>query len=185
MRRIPAWIFVSIAIAMLITARDVQAGLLKEGDIAPNFSTDAILGDQSNPVHLTDYRGRIVVLYFYPKDFTTGCTTEACSFRDGYSKLQRAGIVLLGCSVDSADAHRAFIKKYSLPFPLLIDPEKKIATAYGTANGIAKLGLDGRVTYVIGGDGRILKVYPKVDPANNAAEIIRDFGEGKPHTAAN
>jgi thioredoxin-dependent peroxiredoxin len=131
--------------------------------------------DQTTPVKLSDYRGQTVALYFYPKDFTPGCTTEACTFRDSYAKLHTAGIVLLGCSVDTADAHRAFIKKYRLPFPLLLDPDKKIANAYGAANGIAKYGLDGRVTYVIGGDGKILKVYPKVDPALNASEIISPF----------
>jgi len=89
---------------------------------------------------------------------------------------QEGGDRAAGCSVDTADAHRAFIKKYGLPFPLLLDPDKKISTEYGVANGIAKYGLDGRVTYVIGGDGEILKVYPKVDPALNTSEIISEFG---------
>jgi peroxiredoxin Q/BCP len=143
--------------------------------MAPQFSTEAIYGDQTTPIKLSDYRGQIVALYFYPKDFTRGCTTEACTFRDSYTKIKQAGIVLLGCSVDAADSHCAFIKKYGLPFPLLLDPDKKIATEYGVANGIAKYGLDGRVTYAIDGDGRILKVYPKVDPALNASEIISQF----------
>jgi peroxiredoxin Q/BCP len=160
------------------------ADLLKAGDPAPQFSAQAIYGDQTMPIKLNDYRGQVVALYFYPKDFTPGCTTEACTFRDSYTKIKQSGIVLLGCSVDTADAHRAFIKKYGLPFPLLLDPDKKIATEYGVANGIAKYGLDGRVTYVIGGDGRILKVYPKVDPAANASEIISEFGT-KPTAAAN
>jgi thioredoxin-dependent peroxiredoxin len=137
------------------------------------------LRHQATPMKLSDYRDQIVALYFYPKDFTSGCTTEACTFRDSYAKIKKAGIVLLGCSVDTADSHRAFIKKYGLPFPLLLDPDKKIATESGVANGIAKYGFDGRATYVIGGDGRILKVYPKVDPALNASEIISQFGRGK------
>jgi peroxiredoxin Q/BCP len=164
------------AIVALVASSGALADLLKAGDLAPQFSTDAIYGDQNMPMQLSDYRGQTVALYFY---FTSGCTTEACTFRDSYAKIKKAGIVLLGYSVDSADAHRAhraFIKKYSLPFPLLLDPDKKIATEYGVANGIAKCGLDGRVTYVIGGDGRILKVHPKVDPALNASEIIRQFG---------
>ena len=135
--------------------------MLKVGDVAPEFSTDAVVGDQSTPVKLSDYHGRKVVLYFYPKDNTPGCTKEACTFRDGYNDLQRWGIVLLGCSIDSADSHRAFARKYSLPFPLLLDPDNKIAKAYGADNGIPILGLDRRVTYVIGEDGHILKVYPK------------------------
>ncbi len=154
--------------------------LLKVGDVAPAFSTDAVIGDQSTPVKLSDYRGRKVVLYFYPKDGTPGCTKEACTFRDGYNDLQRWGIVLLGCSIDSADNHRAFAKKYSLPFPLLLDPGNKIAKAYGAENGIPILGLDRRITYVIGDDGLILKVYPNVDPAIHAKQIVSDLGADKP-----
>jgi peroxiredoxin Q/BCP len=154
--------------------------MLKVGDAAPEFSTDAVIGDQSTPVKLSDYRGRKVVLYFYPKDNTPGCTKEACTFRDGYNDLQRWSIVLLGCSIDSADSHRAFARKYNLPFPLLLDPDHKIAKAYGADNGIPILGLDRRITYVIGDDGHILKVYPNVDPASHAKQIVRDLGADKP-----
>jgi thioredoxin-dependent peroxiredoxin len=154
--------------------------MLKVGDVAPQFSTDAVMGDQSTPIKLSDYRGRRVVLYFYPKDNTPGCTKEACTFRDGYNDLQRWGIVLLGCSIDTANSHRAFAKKYSLPFPLLLDPDHKIAKAYGADNGIPILGLDRRVTYVIGDDGLILKVYPNVDPSSHAKQIIGDLGADKP-----
>ncbi|MBV8360078.1 MAG: peroxiredoxin [Deltaproteobacteria bacterium] len=158
--------------------------MLNVGDPAPNFSTNAIAGDQTIPVNLTNYRGRRVVLYFYPKDNTPGCTREACAFRDGYAKLRNWGITVFGCSVDSADAHRAFAKKYSLPFPLLLDPDKKIAKAYGADNGIPILGLDKRITYVIGEDGRIAAVYPQVDPATHANQIIQDLGADKPRPAA-
>jgi peroxiredoxin Q/BCP len=158
--------------------------MLKLGDKAPDFSTDAISGGQQTPVHLVDYRGRRVVLYFYPKDNTPGCTKEACAFRDGYAKLQNWGIVVLGCSIDGADAHRAFAKKYGLPFPLLLDPDKKIATAYGADNGIPILGLDKRITYVIGADGLIEAVYPDVDPGTHAGQIIRDLGANQPPPAA-
>jgi peroxiredoxin Q/BCP len=157
-----------------------HGAMLKVGDTAPEFSTDAVVGDQSTPVKLSDYRGRKVVLYFYPKDNTPGCTREACTFRDGYADFQRWGIVLLGCSIDSADSHRAFARKYRLPFPLLLDPGNKIAKAYGADNGIPILGLDRRVTYVIGEDGHILKVYPNVDPASHARQIVSDLGADKP-----
>ena len=123
------------------------------------------------------------MLYFYPKDNTRGCTREACAFRDGYAKLQNWGITVFGCSVDTADSHRAFVKRYGLPFPLLLDPDKKIAKAYGADNGIPILGLDKRVTYVIGEDGRIAAVYPQVDPATHAAQIIQDLGADQPHPA--
>lgn len=144
--------------------------------MAPQFATQAIYGDQSRPIKLSDYRGQIVALYLYPKDFTPGCTTEACTFRDSYATIKKAGIVLLGCSVDTADSHRAFIKKYGLPFPLLLDPDKKIAAEYGVANGIAKYGLDGRVTYLsvaTGGSSRsiqrlIRRSTPRRSSANSA-----------------
>jgi len=184
---VPAAVLIIVAIGLaviLLRPRVARAEMLKAGDAAPDFSTDAVFGDQTMPVHLTDYRGRKVVLYFYPRDNTPGCTKEACAFRDGYAKLQSWGIALFGCSVDSADAHRAFAKKYGLPFPLLLDPDKKIARAYGAENGIPILGLDRRITYVIGEDGRILKVYPQVDPGTHATEIIHDVGADKPHPVA-
>ena len=123
------------------------------------------------------------MLYFYPKDNTPGCTKEACAFRDGFTDLKNWGIVVLGCSIDSADKHRAFAQKYNLPFPLLLDPDNKIAKAYGADNGIPILGLDRRITYVIDEDGRILKVYPKVDPATHAHRDYR--GAGRRQAAAN
>ena len=86
-----------------------------------------VTGEQVAPMSLADFHGRKVILYFYPKDETSGCTKEACAFRDGYSRYTNAGLVVLGCSVDSADAHKDFIRKNSLPFPLLLDPDKKIA----------------------------------------------------------
>jgi thioredoxin-dependent peroxiredoxin len=168
------------AVIVALRPRAASAAMLKEGDIAPSISTDAIFNDQIISFHLSDYRGHQVVLYFYPKDYTPGCTKEACAFRDGYARLQNWGIYVLGCSVDSANAHRGFIRKYRLPFPLLLDPDKKIAKAYGADNGIPILGLDQRVTYVIGADGRILKVYPEVDPGTHARQIIHDLGADKP-----
>lgn len=167
-------------LAIALRPRSARAEMSKVGDLAPDFSTNAVVGDQTIPVRLVDYHGRPVVLYFYPKDNTPGCTKEACAFRDGYNQLARWGIVVLGCSIDSADSHRAFAKKYGLPFPLLLDPERKIARSYGADNGIPILGLDRRITYVIGKDGRIVKVYPQVDPATHTAQIIRDLGADKP-----
>jgi thioredoxin-dependent peroxiredoxin len=168
----------------LLRPRSAQAAMLNVGDAAPNFSTEAVAGDQIIPVHLIDYRGRRVVLYFYPKDNTPGCTKEACAFRNGYAKLQEWGITVFGCSVDGAESHRAFTKKYGLPFPLLLDPDKKIAKAYGADNGIPILGLDKRITYVIGEDGRIVAVYPQVDPVTHANQIMHDLGADQPHPAA-
>jgi peroxiredoxin Q/BCP len=172
-------------IPLLMKPGVARAALLKEGDNAPQFSTEMVQGDQVQPVKLTDFRGRKVILYFYPKDNTPGCTKEACAFRDGYARYQQAGIVVLGCSIQSADSHKAFIKKYSIPFPLLLDPDKKIASAYGAANGIPILGLDRRITYVIDEQGKIIKVYPKVDPGLHAMQILKEIKPTQPSPAVN
>jgi peroxiredoxin Q/BCP len=164
-----------IVVAVAIRPRLARAELLKEGEIAPPFTTQMVTGEQVAPMSLADFHGRKVVLYFYPKDETSGCTKEACAFRDGYSRYTNAGLVVLGCSVDSAEAHKDFIRKNSLPFPLLLDPDKKIAKAYGAANGIPILGLDRRITYVIDENGKIVKVYPSVDPSTHAIEILNDL----------
>ena len=162
--------------AIALKPRIARADLLKEGQIAPPFSTQMIVGENQSPVSLADFQGKKVILYFYPKDETPGCTKEACSFRDGYARFTAAGLTVLGCSVDTADAHKAFIRKYNLPFALLLDPDKKIATAYGAANGIPILGLDRRITYVIDETGKVQKVYPNVDPSTHAIEILNDLG---------
>jgi peroxiredoxin Q/BCP len=175
---------VVIAAVIVLRPRTARADVLKEGDLAPAITTQMVSGDQITPFSLADYRGKKIILYFYPKDDTPGCTKEACSFRDGFSKFQSAGLTVLGCSVDSEDSHKKFIKKYNLPFPLLLDPDKKIATEYGVANGIPILGLDKRVTYVIDENGRILKVYPKVDPSIHATEILSALPAPPPAAAS-
>ncbi len=167
---------VVVVAALALRPKSARAELLKEGDMAPPFATQMVVGQQLSPVSLADFHGKKVILYFYPKDFTSGCTKEACAFRDGYAKYQSAGLVVLGCSIDSAESHKGFIQKYSLPFPLLLDPDKKIAKEYGAANGIPILGFDRRITYVIGEDGKILKVYPNVDPSTHATQILSDVG---------
>src|SRR5579884_1257165 len=179
-----ALIVVAGLIPLVMSPGKANAALLKQGEEAPQFSTQMVVGDQVQPVKLSDFRGKTVILYFYPKDDTPGCTKEACAFRDGYARFQQAGVVVLGCSIQSADSHKAFIKKYSIPFPLLLDPDKKIATAYGAANGIPVLGLDGRITYVIDGEGRIEKVYPKVDPSRHAQQILEALNVPSQSSAA-
>src|SRR5271154_6626971 len=140
-----------IAIAVVVVAvivlrpRNARAELLKEGQVAPPFTTTMVTGENEAPVSLSDFHGKKIILYFYPKDETSGCTKEACAFRDGYSRYTNAGLVVLGCSIDSADAHKEFIRKNNLPFPLLLDPDKKIAKAYGAANEIRTPGSDRRI----------------------------------------
>jgi len=166
--------------AITFRPRIARAAMLSAGAPAPDFHSQMVTGDQVAPVSLADFHGHKLVLYFYPKDNTPGCTKEACAFRDGYARLQAAGIAVLGCSIDSAESHKAFIKKYGLPFSLLLDPDRSIARAYGADNGIPILGLDRRVTYVIGENGLILKVYPSVDPGIHAKQIIHDLGADHP-----
>jgi peroxiredoxin Q/BCP len=146
---------------------------LKEGDLAPAF-TAQINGGQT--VSLADFQGRPIILYFYPKDDTPGCTKEACAFRDSFADFTGRGAVVLGVSADSVKSHDKFAKKFKLPFPLLADEDKRIVDAYGvwgekTFMGRRYQGIH-RVTFLIGGDGRIRKVWPKVKPEEHAAEVL-------------
>jgi peroxiredoxin Q/BCP len=146
---------------------------LKPGDIAPDFDLPSDSGEQ---VRLRDLRGKRVVLYFYPKDDTPGCTAEACSFRDAWSELQRRGIVVLGVSKDSPRSHVRFKEKHGLPFTLLSDEDHAVADAYGVWGpkkfmGREYEGMD-RATFLIGPDGRIEAVWPKVKPEGHAEEVL-------------
>lgn len=147
--------------------------VLREGDPAPDFSAPANNGAQ---VSLADFRGKNVILYFYPKDDTPGCTKEACAFRDQFAAFKQKGAVILGVSVDPVKAHDKFVEKFKLPFTLIADVDKKIVTAYGvwgqkTFMGRKYLGTH-RVTFLIGPDGRIKKIWPLVKPEAHAAEVL-------------
>ena len=137
--------------------------LLQAGAKAPDFDTT----DQGgNKITLKDYRGKKVVLYFYPKDNTPGCTKEACAFRDQFSEFKKKGVEILGVSVDSEKSHKSFVEKFKLPFKLLADTDKKIVAAYGvwgekSLYGRKYMGTH-RVTYLIDESGRIAAVFPKV-----------------------
>jgi peroxiredoxin Q/BCP len=150
---------------------------LKEGDLAPAFQADTNGGGR---VSLADLKGKPVVLYFYPKDDTPGCTKEACAFRDAYSEFKKKGAVVLGVSTDPVKAHDKFIDKFKLPFPLLSDPDKKIVQDYGvwgekTFMGRKYMGTN-RVTFLIGPNGRIQKIWPKVKPEEHADEVLAALG---------
>ena len=151
---------------------------LSVGDKAPNFT----LPDQEGQEHtLSAYKGSPVVLYFYPKDHTSGCTTEACGFRDDYSAYQKAGVTILGVSPDSPKTHTNFIAKHDLPFTLLADTEREVLKLYG-AWGLKKMygrEYEGvlRTTFLISADGKIAKIYEKVKPAAHSAEILADLKE--------
>ena len=146
---------------------------LKEGDKAPAFTAATNGGGK---VSLADLKGKHVVLYFYPKDDTPGCTKEACAFRDHFAEFKKQGIVVLGVSTDPVKSHDKFVEKFKLPFTLLADEDKKIVEAYGvwgekTFMGRKYLGTH-RVTFLIGPDGRIKKTWPKVKPEEHAEEVL-------------
>ena len=146
---------------------------LKEGDAAPAF-TAAVNG--GGTVSLADFNGRYVVLYFYPKDDTPGCTKEACAFRDHFAELQAKDAVVLGVSTDPVKSHDKFVNKFRLPFRLLADEDRHIVEAYGVWGQKSFLGRKymgtHRVTFLIGPDGRIQKIWPAVKPAQHAAEVL-------------
>ncbi|HWY30799.1 MAG TPA: thioredoxin-dependent thiol peroxidase [Candidatus Acidoferrum sp.] len=146
---------------------------LKEGDPAPQFSAVTTGGGK---ISLADYKGKNVILYFYPKDDTPGCTKEACAFRDYFADFKKQGAEVLGVSPDSVKSHDKFVEKFKLPFTLLSDEDKKIVEAYGvwgekTFMGRKYLGVY-RVTFLIGPDGRIKKIWPAVKPEEHAAEVL-------------
>ena len=147
--------------------------LLTPGTLAPDFT----LPDQSgNPVRLSDFRGKTVVLYFYPKDNTPGCTRQACAFAAAYEAFRSRNAVVIGVSKDSTASHQRFAAKYDLPFVLLSDPERQAIEAYGVWQekkmcGKVSMGVV-RSTYVIDGDGVIRHALPKVKPDTNPAEVL-------------
>ena len=150
----------------------------KEGSVAPNFAAKDANGET---VRLKDLRGQKVVLYFYPKDDTPGCTKEACSFRDAFADLKKRDIKVLGVSKDSEASHKKFAAKYKLPFTLLADPDHSIADAYGVYGekkfmGRTYLGVK-RVTFLIDEKGKVKKVFEKVKPEEHAREVLEAFAE--------
>ena len=150
--------------------------MLKEGSTAPAFKTTDAEGES---VSLKDFRGQKVVLYFYPKDDTPGCTKEACSFRDAFTKFKKRDIAVLGVSPDSAASHKKFAMKYKLPFTLLADTDKSISEAYGVYGekkfmGRTYMGVH-RTTFLIDEKGKIKKVFEKVKHEELASEVLEAF----------
>lgn len=141
---------------------------LRVGDEAPDFS---LMDERGLPFSLRDYLGKkIIVLYFYPKDFTPGCTKEACSFRDDYREIEEKGAVVIGVSIDNVESHAKFSKKHDLPFALLSDDRKEVAKKYdvlGIGGVLAK-----RVTFIIDKKGKIAAIFPKVDVKKHSQEVL-------------
>src|SRR5216117_1713824 len=150
---------------------------LKEGDKAPDFTA---ITNEGSQVSLSDFKGKNVILYFYPRDDTPGCTKEACAFRDEFAEFKQKGAVVLGVSTDPVKAHARFVEKYKLPFTLLADEDKKIVQAYGVWGEKTFMGRKyqgtHRITFLIGPDGRLQKIWPKVKPEEHAREILQVLG---------
>ena len=152
--------------------------MVKEGDVAPDFILKHKDGEIMN---LSDFQGQKVVLYFYPKDGTPGCTKQACSFRDANDVYEQKNIKVLGVSPDDDASHAKFSEKYNLPFQLLADPDHKIAAAYGAYGDKQFMGKTSqgilRKTFLIDEEGRIVKIFDKVNVSEHADEVLRAFGE--------
>jgi len=150
---------------------------IASGIPAPDFE---LLDDTNTPRKLSDYRGRNVVLYFYPKDNTLGCTKEACNFRDNYSAYEQADVVILGVSPDSVESHVKFKKKFQLQFPLLADEGHKVCDLYGVWGPKKFMGREYegvlRTTFLIDAEGNIRKVYENVRPAEHSTELLAELG---------
>ena len=144
------------------------------GDQAPTFELEASGGER---IRLEQYRGKPVVLYFYPKDETPGCTTEACEFRDNIFAFKKINAQILGVSLDDAESHAKFAEKYGLPFPLLADVEGKTSDAYGVKTKMFGMTVAKRQTFVIGPDGTIAKHYEKVNPDEHSEQVLADLKE--------
>lgn len=147
--------------------------MLKEGEKAPDFE---LASDEGGKLRLSSLLGTTVVLYFYPRDDTPGCTKEACSFRDSWAAVKSSGALVFGISPDSPERHAKFRAKYQLPFTLLADPEKKVLKAYGAFGPKTMYGklVEGviRSTFIVGPDGNIRRVFPKVRPEGHAGEVL-------------
>lgn len=160
------------ALVFLISKQSQAAKVPKSGDVAPAFR----LMDQNGEIKkLSDFSGQWVVLYFYPKDDTPGCTKEACAFRDDLASLEKLGAKVVGISVDDSDSHAKFAAKYHLPFPLLADEDGKVAESYGALANLFVVKIAKRYTFLIDPKGKISKVYMSVDTSRHSQEIVDDL----------
>jgi thioredoxin-dependent peroxiredoxin len=165
------------AIVKAVLAPTAPLVQLHEGESAPDFT---VLTDDGRTVSLGDFRGKKVVLYFYPKDDTPGCTVEACAFRDGIAQIKAKGAEVLGVSVDDTSSHQKFKEKFQLNFPLLADTEKKMVQDYGVWKeknmyGRTYMGIE-RTTFLIDENGTIRKIFPKVDVNAHYQEVLQALG---------
>lgn len=149
-----------------------SAAAPQAGDAAPTFRLQDQNGHWRTPA---DFRGHWLVLYFYPKDFTPGCTTEVCTFRDDIAKLRKAGAEVVGVSLDDVKSHAEFAAKYHVPFPLLSDADRSVATTYGVLSSRLGMHYARRTTFLVDPQGKVAKVYVDVDPEKNSAQVLGDL----------
>ena len=162
----------SFLLAWLMLFNVAQADVLDINAPAPRFE----LQDQNGDTHtLNDYQGKWLVLYFYPKDDTPGCTTEACAFRDEYKVITELNTQVIGVSVDDQESHVKFAEKYSLPFPLLVDDKGKVAKEYGALAALGPIKFAKRHTIIISPEGKVKKVYRSVNASRHSHEVIADL----------
>ena len=168
---------IPVAVATIIlgfTSIGIANDQPQVGAVAPEFE----LSDQNGQLHsLEDYRDQWVVLYFYPKDETPGCTTEACEFRDNIFAYKDLNAQILGVSLDDVDSHKAFAENHGLPFPLLADVDGEVSAAYGVKTRMFGMTVAKRQTFIIGPDGKIAQHYEKVTPAEHSQQVLADLAE--------
>ena len=165
-------IITTCVIAVLLTASSASIAGLQVGTKAPNFD----LQDQNNVTHtLSDYEGQWVVLYFYPKDDTPGCTTQACDFRDAVKRIIASKAVVFGLSLDSVSSHKLFAEKYDLPFSLLADETGEVSKSYDSLRNLLVYKAAKRNTFIVDPEGNIAKIYLSVDPKTHSEMVLNDL----------
>ena len=173
MRRISCLLVVALLFGL---AAPAWAAGPQVGQVAPAFHLQDQNGHWLQP---SDFHGQWLVLYFYPKDFTPGCTTEVCTFRDDIAKLRKAGARVVGISLDDVKSHAEFARKYHVPFPLLSDADTTVAAAYGVLASRGGSHYARRTTFLIDPQGKVAKVYEDVDPEKNSAQVLADLAASK------
>jgi len=171
------WILVLLVLLVVLTVVKMTvfaASAPAVGSMAPEFS---LTSQEGKPVSLNDYRGKWVVLYFYPKDFTSGCTIEAHNFQRDQAQYQQKNVVVLGVSVDSADSHKQFCTKEGLNFKLLADTDHKVSSAYGSLTNLGVVKFAARHTFIIDPEGKIVKVFTEVNPNKHSDEVLTALAE--------
>ena len=169
---LPFLLALLMGVAAPTFADETPSNLPQVGQVAPSFRLQDQHGHWQTPA---DHKGRWLVMYFYPKDFTGGCTTQVCTFRDDIAKLRQAGADVVGVSLDNITSHQAFAEKYHVPFPLLSDADSKVASTYGVLTSQGNVHYAKRTTFLIDPQGKIAKVYQDVDPEKNSSQVLADL----------